>query len=76
MAKKTDKTNSIRQIASERPGPEKAGVGGSTPSRGTIKSATNNPLETIPLPFVPKLKSRPREQGTLTLSIYIASVAL
>ena len=36
MRQKTDKTQRIRKIAPKQPGPEKAGVGGSTPSRGTI----------------------------------------
>jgi len=40
MGQKTDKTNKNRKITSKRPGPEKAGVGGSTPSRGTILSTT------------------------------------
>jgi hypothetical protein len=45
MAKKTDKTSRIKKIVSERPGPEKAGVGGSTPSRGTTCFALQNPRE-------------------------------
>jgi hypothetical protein len=40
--------------------PEKAGVGGSTPSRGTIRSATYKPPKSKNLfQFVPKIKSRP-----------------
>jgi len=46
MAKKTDNANKNRKIASKRPGPEKAGVGGSTPSRGTIL-LNNLPISTI-----------------------------
>jgi hypothetical protein len=49
MGQKTDKTKQVRKIASTRPGPEKAGVGGSTPSRGTYRFAATKPTEKIPI---------------------------
>jgi len=39
MAKNTDKAKDISKMTPDESSPEKAGVGGSTPSRGTIKSA-------------------------------------